>query len=53
MGVGQRVGTSRSTSMVDLLPEAVSLGLDQALRDVDAKEQTTFTQLESSGSCET
>ena len=48
MGVGQRVGTSRSTSMVDLLPEAVSLGLDQALRDVDAKEQTTFTQLESS-----
>jgi len=26
----------------------VSLGLDQALRDVDAKEQTTFTQLESS-----
>jgi hypothetical protein len=46
LGVGRRLQGSRSTtSLSDLLPDAVSLGLNQALRSVDVEEQTLFTLL--------
>ena len=46
LGVGRQLQGSRSTtSLSDLLPDAVSLGLNQALRSVDVEEQTLFTLL--------
>ena len=48
MGVGQRLGTGRATSIGDLLPDAVSLALDEALQAVDEEEQKEFTQLQTS-----
>ena len=45
MGVGQHVGTTKTVSMAEMLPEAISFGLDQALRGIDAVDQTEFTRL--------